>query len=331
LPYAIEDCIPATAIKKDFFAVDVYIDSPTTPSDTSNWIGLELLKNKVGQDYQTSGILIVLHYNGTIEVLGAGGIDFSTVDSGFVPLTSTTFSTHWNSGMTKITIHMVQGTIRVYVDDVLTIDFQTEYTGGFHSLAKYGNLNALFDTFIMRSYVEPNPDQTIWGTEEFKNRTIVYTIDEFLAKLNIPKTCTIDTIMKKLNAKEPYEIDAVLKKLDVPKTDTVDAIFAKLDIPKVIDIDSILRRNDIKAPFDIDAILEKCVSNGYLIDFILLALVKGGFISEPNPREIKKTVQYIDKKMFFQVHKLDIMTKKRERALNAENALRLLDILEEVD
>jgi hypothetical protein len=327
VPYAIEDCIPATAIKKDFFAVDVYLDSPTVPSDTSHWIGLELLKSSVKADYQTTGILIVLHYNGTIEVLGAGGIGFSQIDSGFVPLTSTTFSTHWGSGLTKVTIHMVEGTIKIYVDGVLTLDFQTQYTGEFHSLAKYGNVNALFDTFIMRAYIEPNPDQTIWGKEEFKDRTIVYTIDEFLAKLNIPKTCTIDTIMKKLNVKEPYEIDTVLKKLDIPKTDTIDVVLKKLDIPRFIDIDAIIQRNDIKAPYEIDVILQKCVSHGYLIDFILLALTLGGIVSEPLPKEVKKTVEYIDHKQSFQVHKLDILTRKEERALAA---LELLNILDEI-
>lgn len=327
MPYAIEDCIPATAIKKGYFAVDVYLDSPTVPNDTSHWIGLELLKSSVGADYNTTGILILLHYDGTIEVLGANGIDSSQIDTGIIPFISTTFSTHWGSGMTKVTIHMSGSRVNVYIDNVLTLDFETTNTGGFHSLAKYGNVNAYFDTFILRAYVEPNPDQTIWGIEEARDKKVVYTIDEILARLNIPVTCTFDTILKKLKVKEPYEIDVVLKKSNVLKTDTVDAIFKRLDIPKFIDIDAILRRNDIKAPYEIDVILQKCVSNGYLIDFILLALVVGGIVSEPRPEDVKKTVLYIEHKQSFQVHRLDILTRKQERALAA---LELLNILDEI-
>jgi hypothetical protein len=285
VPYAIEDCIPVTAIKTGYFAVDVYIDSPTAPSDTTHWIGLELLKNSVGADYNTTGILILLHYNGTIEVLGANGIDSSQIDTGIIPFISTSFSTHWGSGMTKVTIHMSGSRVNVYIDNVLTLDFETTNTGGFHSLAKYGNVNAYFDTFILRAYVEPNPDQTIWGAEEIRTKRILYDIDVDLAKYNIlVPSYTIDTILKKTVTLPPYLIDVDLSKKDIKKQpiidiiiskknitsqDWVDAIFKKLNIPKPYSLDVDFTKKDvIVPPYTIDVDFKVTSLKPYNVDVI---------------------------------------------------------------
>lgn len=291
MPYAIEDCIPVTATKTGLFAVDVWIDSPTIPSDTSHWIGLELLKSSVGADYQTTGIIILLHYDGTIEVLGANGIGIAKIDTDIIPIASTTFSTHWGGAMTKVTIHVVGNLVNVYVDNTLTLSFITFQSGGFNSLAKYGNVNAYFDTFIMRSYIEPNPDQTTWGAEEvyFITYEETYDIDVIFQRLGIPKTTSIDVLFKRLEVEktdsisvlfkklaipETYSASVIFKRINIPKTESIDVLFKRLGVTKIDSIDVLFKRLGIQLTYNTDVILKALgLTKQYDISVILEALI----------------------------------------------------------
>lgn len=281
MPYSVEDCIPITATKTGLFAVDVFIDSPTVPNDTSHWIGLELLKSSVGADYQTTGILVILHYNGTIEVLGGTtGIDVAKIDTDWIPVTSTTFTTHWGGTMTKVTIHVVGNEVKVYVDNSLTLSFITSQVGGFHSLAKYGNVNAFFDTFIMRSYIEPNPDQTTWGAEEIRAKRVTYSVDTDFKAYGVLKTENIDVYLERLGVIKSYSVDVeffgtatVQRNIDVyfsrkniTNPEQVDAYLERLGVIKPYLLDTDFKLNNASKLYSIDVDLKVTSTKPYSAD-----------------------------------------------------------------
>ena len=125
------------------------------PSGSStNWAGAEIRKVAEADNYTTSGLLIYFRANGNIEVAGGSP-------------TGTTTGTYTAGQNNRISIQAYNNSIKVYVNDVLKLDFtESTETGGYVDFADYALVNTIWDSFRVRKCVLPEPAHGAWGSEE---------------------------------------------------------------------------------------------------------------------------------------------------------------------